>query len=126
MTENRAPELIDGGELTERQRKVANLVREIAQDYFQRESSGASLITITRASISKDMKRASIYMTVLPESKEAAALDFAHRSRSDLRRAMIKRLDSSVTPHIEIELDIGEKHRVHLDKLSRQIAKGTH
>lgn len=106
-----------GKEPTRRQTQIALMLREIAQDFFQRESSGASLITVTDANVSADMRHATIKFTVLPESKEAAALDFAKRMRTELRKLMMKKLQTKVTPFLEMEIDYGDKNRQHITEL---------
>jgi ribosome-binding factor A len=105
---------------TERQLKVEQQVLGLVQDFFQRESSGLSLITVTRAEVTSDLKHGTIFITVLPESKEEAALDFARRQRTDMRRYVMKRLPIKVIPFFEIEIDYGEKNRQHVDELLRQ------
>lgn len=105
---------------TKRQLQVALQLRSIAQDFFQRESSGLSLITVTRAEVTKDMRHATIYITVLPESKELSALDFCKRMRSELRHTVMKKLPVKVIPFFEIEIDYGEKNRQHIDALLRK------
>ena len=107
-------------EPTKRQIQLALEIRSIAQDFFQRESSGASLITVTRAEISADMKHGTIFITAIPESKEPAALDFAKRMRSELRHTVMKRLPVKVIPFLEVEIDYGEKNRIHVDELLRK------
>lgn len=107
-------------EPTKRQTQLSLEIRSIAQDFFQRESSGASLITVTRAEISADMKHGTIFITVLPEEKEPAALDFAKRMRSDLRHKVMKRLPVKVIPFFEVEIDYGEKNRLHVEELLRK------
>lgn len=111
MDANRAP--------SQRQIKVATLLKEIAQDFFQRESSGLSLITVTRAEVSPDLRNATFLITVFPENKEDAALDFARRQRSDLRRKIMKTMQTKVIPHVEIDIDYGEKNRQHIDEILR-------
>lgn len=105
---------------TKRQIQISLEVLAIAQDFFQRESSGASLITITRCEVTADMKNGTIFITALPESKEAAALDFAKRMRSELRHYVMKRLPVKVIPFFEVEIDYGEKNRLHVDELLRK------
>lgn len=107
-------------EPTKRQIQISLEVLAIAQDFFQRESSGASLITVTRCDVTADMKNGTIFITVLPESKEAAALDFAKRMRSELRHYVMKRLPVKVIPFFEVEIDYGEKNRLHVDELLRK------
>lgn len=112
MDANKAP--------SQRQTQISLEVLSIAQDFFQRESSGASLITVTRAEVSADMKHGTIFITAIPESKEPAALDFAKRMRSELRHKVMKRLPIKVIPFFEIEIDYGEKNRIHIDELLRK------
>jgi len=97
---------------SQRQVQVSLEIRNIAQDFFQRESSGASLITVTKADISKDLKNCNIFITVLPESKENAAIGFAKRMRTDLRTAIKKKLQIRTIPHVEVQIDEGEKARM--------------
>lgn len=105
---------------TERQLKVEQQILGLAQDFFQRESSGLSMITVTRADVARDMHNGTIFITVLPEDKEEAALNFAKRMRSELRHYVMKRLPVKVIPFFEVEIDYGEKNRVHVDELLRK------
>ncbi len=108
---------------SQRQIQIGLEIRSIAQDFFQRESSGASLITVTRAEVSPDMRQGTIFITILPEDKEDAALDFAKRMRTDLRHTIMKRLPVKVIPFLEVEIDYGEKNRQHIDSLLRESKK---
>ncbi len=112
MDANKAP--------SKRQTQIALEILSIAQDFFQRESSGLSLITVTRAEVSADMKHGTIFITAIPEEKEPAALDFAKRMRSELRHTVMKRLPVKVIPFFEIEIDYGEKNRQHINELLRK------
>lgn len=103
-----------------RQTKVSLEILALAQDFFQRESSGLSLMTFTRCEVSPDMRQGTLYMTVLPVEKEEAALDFARRMRTDMRKYVMKRLPVKVIPFFEIELDYGEKNRQHIDDILRK------
>ena len=105
---------------SQRQTKVSLEILSLVQDFFQRESSGLSLMTITRCEVSPDMRQGTIYMTVLPVEKEQAALDFARRMRTDMRKYVMKRLPVKVIPFFEIEIDYGEKNRQHIDELLRK------
>lgn len=108
---------------SERQLKVEQEILGITQDFFQRESSGASMITVTRVEISRDMRHGTVFITVFPENKEEAAINFAKRMRSDLRHKVMKRLPVKVIPFFEVEIDYGEKNRLHIDELMRKEKK---
>ena len=105
---------------SQRQLQIEQQVLGITQDFFQRESSGASMITVTRTDVSKDMKHGTIFISVLPENKEEAAINFAKRMRSELRHYVMKRLPVKVIPFFEVEIDYGEKNRIHVDELLRK------
>lgn len=114
---------------SQRQLQIEQQVLGITQDFFQRESSGASMITVTRTEVSRDMKNGTVFISVLPESKEEAAINFAKRMRSELRHFVMKRLPVKVIPFFEVEIDYGEKNRIHIDELLRKeklAAKDTH
>lgn len=103
--------------MTLRQDKVANLLREIAGTFIQGESNKTSLITVTDCSVSRDMKRATVFLTVFPETKEKAALDFLKRKRSEFRDHLKSHMSSHTIPFIDFEIDRGEKNRQKIDSL---------
>ncbi|MBP9766039.1 MAG: ribosome-binding factor A [Candidatus Pacebacteria bacterium] len=105
---------------TERQIKIGLTLRNIAQDFFQKESSGVSLITVTKADISRDLKNADIYITVFPKNKEDHALSFAKRMRTDLRTVIKKKLQIRTIPVVEIKIDEGELARQMMDEIIRK------
>ena len=102
---------------SERQLKVSSELKKIAQDFFQKNTSGQSLITVTNADISKDLKNANIFITVMPIEKEKAVYDFAKRMRTELRSDIKRRLPIKVIPFVEIEIDEGEKIRQKIDAI---------
>ena len=65
--------------------KKQEAVRMAAAEFLVREASPQSLITVTRALVSSDGKRADIFITVFPESQEETAVAFANRHRHDFR-----------------------------------------
>ena len=105
---------------TERQEKVASLIRELSAFFLARENNNTSLITITSCSVSPDMKRATLFITVLPENRQDTALDFTKRKRADLRDYLKKNMSTKVIPFIDIEIDRGEKNRQKIDELLRE------
>ncbi len=104
----------------QRNEKVANYLKELTAEFLAREANRTSLVTVTSATCSPDLKRATIYITVLPASKEKAALDFAKRKRPELREFFKKNLEVKTIPFVDIEIDLGEKHRQKIDELLRE------
>ena len=101
----------------ERNEKVANLIKELGAQFLERENNRTSLITVTSCNTSPDLKRATLFITVLPDEKEKDALSFVKRRRSDLRDFLKKNIRIKVIPFIDIEIDKGEKNRQKIDEL---------
>jgi ribosome-binding factor A len=106
--------------MTQRNEKVANLIKELSAQFLGREANNTSLVTVISCKTSPDLKRATIFITVLPNSKEHNALDFAKRKRAELREFLKKNMNIKVIPFIDIEIDKGEKHRQKIDELLRE------
>jgi ribosome-binding factor A len=104
--------------MTLRQEKVKENIKHLVAQFLERESNGTSLITVTDASVSKDLKKATIFITVFPDSGEESALNFAKRKRSDIREFIKKKLQMRVLPFLDFEIDEGEKNRQRIDELS--------
>jgi ribosome-binding factor A len=106
--------------MTQRNEKISNLVKELSATFLGRENNRTSLITVTSSTTSPDMKNGTIFITVLPESKEHDALEFTKRKRAELRDYLKKNMKTKIIPFINIEIDRGEKNRQKIDELLRQ------
>ena len=95
----------------ERNEKVASYLKELTAEFLGRENNRTSLITVTSATCSPDLKKATVFITVLPDSKEHDALEFAKRKRPELREFFKKHLTTKNIPFVDIAIDLGEKHR---------------
>ncbi len=105
--------------MEQRNEKVANFIKELGAKFLEREGNRTSLITVTNCTVSPDLKQATLFISVLPVSKENAALGFAKRNRGELRNYIKKNMNTKVIPFIEIEIDQGEKNRQKIDELLR-------
>lgn len=103
-----------------RQEKVSNFIKEQAAIFLLKENNNTSLITVTSASVSPDLKKATIFVTVLPESKEELAMEFIKRRRGDLRDFLKKNMSTKNIPFVDVALDLGEKNRQKIDELLRE------
>lgn len=103
----------------ERKNKVANRIKELAAEFLNREASHASLLTVISADCSPDLKRAKIFITVLPALKENAGLTFVRRKLPELREFLKKNLEIKNIPFLSVAIDLGEKNRQRIDELLR-------
>jgi ribosome-binding factor A len=105
--------------MTQRNEKVANQIKELSAQFLGRENNRTSLITVTSTSCSPDLKRATVFITVLPTEKEKTALEFVKRKRAEIREFLKKNLPIKIIPFIDVEIDKGEKNRQKIDELLR-------
>lgn len=103
-----------------RNEKAANFIKELTAKFLARENNNTSLITVTGANCSPDLKRATVFITVLPENKEQEALAFTKRKRAELREYLKKNMGTKITPFIDVAIDLGEKNRQKIDELLTQ------
>lgn len=103
-----------------RQTQVAEVIAHAAGEFIARESNRESLITITRADVSPDLKHVNLFMSVLPIQFEDTALLFMKRRTTDFRKYLTSSTRLGHLPHIEFLIDEGEKNRQRIDELTRQ------
>ena len=111
--------------MQDRHERVATLLQERAAQFIRVEANTDPLITVTRASVSPDYKRATIFVTTIPDTpeKEQHALIFLKRYSGEFRSQVKKSLAMKIIPHIEFEIDYGERHRQNIDEIARNIKK---
>ena len=103
-----------------RKEKVSNLVKKLVATYLSRIENRTSLITITRTNLSSDLKKGTIFFTVLPLKKEEEATNFLKRQRKEIRGFLKKNMNMKTIPFIDFEIDLGEKNRQRIDELLRE------
>jgi ribosome-binding factor A len=100
-----------------RTERIIRIIKEAAANFMQKESNGASLITITDVRLSNDEKYVNILFTVLPDDKEEAVLEFTKRMRSEFRQYIKQNTKLGRIPTFDFQIDLGEKHRQKLDTI---------
>ena len=99
--------------------KAAELIKNAAAAYINIESNKTTLITVTGVQLSKDWAKATILITAYPDDKIKGALDFLNRKRDDVRAYVKDHVVLRRIPFFTFDLDVGEKHRQHMDDLFR-------
>lgn len=99
--------------------RMLSILVHLAAEYIAREAGRATLITPTRAELSGDGKRATVYVSVFPDSETFHALTYLERQRDEFRQFLRNKRFSA--PQVIFALDEGERNRQHLDDISRDI-----
>ncbi|MDB5255271.1 MAG: Ribosome-binding factor [Candidatus Nomurabacteria bacterium] len=103
-----------------RDQKIEEQVKEMAARVIERESNKTALITVNRVELFEKGRRATIYITVMPETGEESALNFLKRKRADMRDEIKKFLKIRTIPFLDVEIDLGEKASRRIDELLKQ------
>ncbi|PIT96708.1 hypothetical protein COT82_01745, partial [Candidatus Campbellbacteria bacterium CG10_big_fil_rev_8_21_14_0_10_35_52] len=72
--------------MSDRTARISELIKKLAAEFLSKEADRSSIITVTRANISKDLKNATIYLTIYPQASEKSALNFAKRKRTEFKK----------------------------------------
>lgn len=107
-------------EKNNRNEKITKEIKEMAANFLIKENNRTSLITVTNCVVSNDGKKATVFITIMPQEKEQSALFFAKRNMGELREYIKKNTRIGNVPFINVEIDQGEKNRQKIDDLLRQ------
>ncbi len=104
-----------------RQNKVAEEIAHQAGVFLSRTvKAGGSLVTVTHANIAPDLKRVTIFISVIPKSHEEEMLISLKRLRTDFHDYLKEKTVLRNVPTVDFALDIGEENRQRIDALTRK------
>ncbi len=117
-----------------RNEKISEILRDLGARFLLLNGNKSSLLTVTRAELTKDEKCATIFFTVLPcplalevasngrraEEFEKTALEFAKRKRGEFKEFVKENSKLGRIPQLDFEIDLGEKNRQKIDNLLNQ------
>jgi len=107
--------------MSDRKTRVTQIIKELAATFIQHEANADPLITVTSVDVSTDTSRAIIFITTIPDGREADALIFLKRNATEFRNYLKRKVRMKTIPHIEFMVDAGERHRQHMDELVKEI-----
>jgi len=86
----------------------------------------STLISITGANVTKDLKYAKVYVSVLgDENEKKDSLTALKSAAGFIRREIGHRINMRYTPEILFELDTSIEHGAYINKLINKTMKGT-
>jgi ribosome-binding factor A len=100
--------------------KLENAITREAAMFFEREGNRQALITVTHTVLTKRGNGATLFISVFPENKEQAALDFVQRNLGELRKVLREKIRSRAIPSLKIVADHGEQQREHINALLKE------
>lgn len=106
--------------MSTRDERIKEILHDLGARFLSLNGNGTSLITVTRAELTRDEKRATIFFTVFPDKFEKTALEFAKRKRSEFKEFIKDNSRLGKIPQMDFEIDTGEKNRQKIDDLLNQ------
>lgn len=101
--------------------KVEQEIMHKASEFIRNEANYNSMITVTGIRYSDNFKKVSLLVSVLPNEKEEAALDFLKRKRSDFKTFIKENTKIGIIPFFDFEIDTGEKSRQRIEEISNNL-----
>jgi ribosome-binding factor A len=104
----------------DRTRRVAELIRRALADIIRNRlpDRGLELLSITSTDITRDLKKATIFISVLGEEEDRVrAIKILNEESSILRRELSRQLNLRHTPEIEFRYDVSIERGVRLTRL---------
>jgi ribosome-binding factor A len=110
--------------MTDRMRRVDHLVREVlAEAIAELKDPRVGIVTITGVRTTRDLRTATVYVSVLGSEKKRklslTALDSAH---GVLQARLSRELHMKRTPHLAFEYDPSVERGVHMSRLIDELA----
>jgi ribosome-binding factor A len=108
-----------------RQKRVSNLIKEelsrLIIESFQDSTSG--LITITHVSMSKDLKNAHVYLSVIGHSPKQEILDLLNERQGYLRKAVASKTKLKYNPLLIFSLDDSFEYEERIQNVIKTLNK---
>ncbi len=108
----------------DRSDRMKSLLMEMIAKFIREEANTNPLITVSNLIVSPNNRDVKVLFTTIPNDGEANALIFLKRKGTDLREYIKKHGRFQYIPHIDFEIDYGERHRQHIDDVARKIENG--
>jgi ribosome-binding factor A len=110
---------------TTRQQKIARLVQKEMADMFQGDRAlygGHGMVTVTRASVSKDFSYARVYVSVFGVPDKAAVMALLESNSREIRFRLGQRVRQQlrIIPELTFVLDETLDYIENIDKLLKQ------
>jgi len=108
-----------------RQKRVSNLIKEelsrLVIESFQDSTSG--LITITHVSMSKDLKNAHVYLSVIGHSPKQEILDLFNERQGYLRKTVASKTKLKYNPLLIFSLDDSFEYEERIQNVIKTLNK---
>ena len=103
-----------------RDKRVADAVRDAVAEIITNEISDprVGFVTVTRCHISRDLKQATVYFTILvPEGKQKEAFLHLDHAKGYIRRRLAQKVKFRVMPELHFSIDDVLAHEMRINEV---------
>lgn len=111
--------------MTRRSDQVAERIHRLVGDAFERELEFPEgvLPTISRVDVEPDLKRANIYITVLPFNRSEEVMQYLIRNRKRIQQSVVRQLTMKFVPDLFFISDAQTEHADQIERIIDAEAK---
>lgn len=108
-----------------RQKRVSSLIKEELSRLFIQsfQDSSSGLITVTRVSMSTDLKTAFVYLSILGSTSKQEIFDLINKRKSYLRKIIASRTKLKYNPMLIFSLDESYDQEKRIEDILKKIEK---
>jgi ribosome-binding factor A len=108
-----------------RQKRVSNVIKEALSRFIieSLQDSSSGLITITRVSMSKDLKNAHVYLSILGHPSKQEILDLFNERKGHLRKVIASQIKLKYNPMLIFSLDDSFEYEENIQKVIKTLKK---
>ena len=105
----------------DRQKRIASIIKRLAGNFLLQETSGDSLITITRVELNKSAHTVSVFCSIYPYSNSSKVFEMLKRKEPQFKKYIKEKSKLKNIPTIRFVIDRGEAHRKKIEDLLNKI-----
>ena len=100
----------------EYKKEISNII-----NYDLKNPSATGLISVTKVKVTKDLKYARVYVSILNAKSVAGTLSALKKSSGFIRTELAKRINLRNTPELVFELDDSIEYGTKIDEILKKI-----
>lgn len=106
-----------------RSARVSDLIKEETANIITHKLDNPKLgfVTVTGAKVTDDLRHATIFISVLDDSKRGTVLEILANSTSFIRSELARNIRMRVLPKIHFKIDSGVEYGKKIDKILSEI-----
>jgi ribosome-binding factor A len=110
--------------MKERIKRINGLIKEVlSQIVFKQTDFEGVLVTLTRVETEKDLKKAKVFVSIIPEKMEKEVFEILKKKKNYFRHLLGKKVFLKKIPEIEFLIDKGEKKAQKIIEILEKIKK---